>query len=164
MHYARLSTRGTSLFHDELVADDGRQLTTYSALTEETRLPQSQAFWKNNLLPHGYLLGSLRKHYYYDECFALLECFDLAGNLAGYYVDITTPLRKVGEDYYVTDLFLDYWLAPGQPPVGLDEDEFDEAVAAGALTTEQIAQARSSFARVHDEIAAGIFPSRYIQA
>jgi predicted RNA-binding protein associated with RNAse of E/G family len=163
IHYTRLSASGTISFCEGLVADNGQRLTTYVVLTEAERLQMSQACWKSSMLPHGYLLGSLRKHYYYGEFFTVLECFNLEGKLAGYYSDIATPLQKVGDDYYLTDLFLDYWLAPGQPPLALDEDEFDEAVGAGVLTTEQIACARSTFARLREEIAAGVFPQQYIQ-
>jgi len=164
IHYTRLSASGTINFCEELVADNGQRLTTYVVLTEEERLQMSQACWKSNMLPHGYLLGSLRKHYFYNEYFDVLAFYDLDGTLAGYYCDIATPLRKVGDDYYLTDLFLDYWLAPGQPAMALDEDEFDAAVGAGMLTAEQIECARTTFARLRDEITASIFPYRYIVA
>ena len=164
IHYTRLSASGTINFCEELVADNGQRLTTSVVLTEEDGLHMSQACWKNNMLPQGYLLGSLRKHYYYSEFFTVLECFNLEGKLAGYYSDIATPLQKVGDDYYLTDLFLDYWLVPGQPHLALDEDEFDAAVGAGVLTAEQIECARTTLARLRDEITAGIFPYRYIVA
>jgi predicted RNA-binding protein associated with RNAse of E/G family len=162
IHYTRLSASGTISFREELLAAGGQRLTTYVMLTEQERLQMSQACWKNKMLPQGYLLGSLRKHYYYGEYFTVLECFNLEGGLAGYYSDIATPLQKVGDDYYLTDLFLDYWLAPGQPPLALDEDEFEAAIAQGVMTVQQISQARSTFSRLSEEIAAGIFPGRYI--
>ena len=164
IHYTRLSASGTMIFHEELVADNGQRLTTHVVLTEVERQQMSEANWKSNLLPQGYLLASLRKHYYYHEYFTVLECFNLAGDLAGYYSDIATPVRKVGDDYYLTDLFLDYWVRPGQAPMALDEDEFAAGVEAGVMTTEQIERAQATFTRLHDEIAAGIFPFRYIEA
>jgi hypothetical protein len=163
LYYTRLSARGTINFQDEFVSDSGRRLTTCATLTDDDRLPVSQAFWKDNLLPHGYLLSSLRKHYFYGEPFAIIELFNLAGELAGYYVDITTPLTMVGGDYYLTDLFLDYWLGPGQPPRPLDEGEFEEAIAAGVMSSAQIDSARTAFARLPGEIRAGIFPNQYIE-
>src|SRR5947207_12172083 len=144
IHYTRLSARGTTIFHEGFVADDGRRLTTHTQLTAE----ECQAFWDGHLLPRGYLLGSIRKHYFYHEYFDILAVFGPARELAGYYCDIATPLRKIGDDYYLEDLFLDYWLAPGQPPMALDEDEFDDAVAQGLLSAEQIASARATFARL----------------
>jgi len=164
IHYRRFSASGTIVFKEGFVADDGRRLTTYTELMSEAeRLSLSQAFWDNKLLPHGYLLGSIRKHYFYNEYFDILAVFGLGGELAGYYSDIATPLRKVGDNYYLDDLYLDYWLAPGQPPMALDEDEFDDAVAQGLLSQDQIERARATFARLGAEIAAGIFPYRYLE-
>jgi predicted RNA-binding protein associated with RNAse of E/G family len=83
----------------------------------------------------------------------------------GYYTDIATPLRRVGVgEYATTDLFLDFWPAPGRPAMELDLDEFEEALRAGQLTPELADGARASFERVRREIALGIFPYRYIRA
>jgi hypothetical protein len=163
IHYTRLSTRGTTIYHEGLVTDDGQRLTTYSVVPEAERASLAEGFWRQNLLPTGRLLGAVRKHYYYNEYFDVLAFSDVDGVLAGYYCDIVTPLQKVGDDYYLDDLFLDYWLAPGQPPLALDEDEFEAASAQGLLTAEQIEHARATFARLRDEIAAGGFPYRYIE-
>jgi hypothetical protein len=162
IHYTRLSARGTTIYREGLVEDDARRLTTYTIIPAEIQLPLSQAFWEGKLLPRGYMLGSVRKHYYYHEYFTVLAFFNLEGGLAGYYSDVATPLQKVGDDYYLTDLFLDYWLAPGHPPLALDEDEFEAAIGLGVLTAKQITQARSTFSRLGQEIAAGTFPNRYI--
>jgi uncharacterized protein DUF402 len=162
IHYSRLSARGTTIYREGLVADDGQQLTTYTVVPESERLRLAEGFWRQELLSPGRLLSAVRKHYYYAEYFDVLEFRGLDGELAGYYCDIVTPLKKVGADYYLTDLFLDYWLAPGQPPLALDEDEFEAAIGLGVLTANQIAQARSTFSRLGEEIAAGIFPNRYI--
>src|SRR5258707_3921628 len=147
IHYRRLSARGTTIFREGFEADDGQRLTTYSVVPEVDRLPLTEGFWRLNLLPPSRLLGAVRKHYFYNEYFDVLAFYDLDGTLAGYYSDIATPLRKVGEDYYLIDLFLDYWVVPGKPHLALDEDEFDAAVAAKVLTGEQIECARTTFAR-----------------
>src|SRR5260221_7588314 len=94
IHYKRLSARGTTIYREGFVADNGWRLTTHSELTAEERLGLSQAFWDGNLLPSGYLLGSIRKHYFYNEHFDILAVYNPAGALAGYYSDIATPLRK----------------------------------------------------------------------
>ena len=163
IHYHRFSASGTVIYKESFVADDGWRLTTHTILTSEAQLGLSRHMWENHMLPEGYLLGSLRKHYFYHEHFDILACYDLEGELAGYYSDIATPLRKVGEDYYLDDLFLDYWLVPGQPPMALDEDEFEDAVAHELLTPELIAVARATFARLAAEITAGTFTQQYIQ-
>ena len=163
IYYRRFSASGTTTFREALVADDGRRLTTHSVIPIDERLGLSQGFWRQHMLPKGTIVGSLRKHYFYHEYFDILAVYLESGALAGYYSDIATPLRKIGDEYYLDDLFLDYWLAPGQPPMALDEDEFEAAVTAGVMTAEQISQACATFARLGQEIAAGIFPQRYIE-
>jgi predicted RNA-binding protein associated with RNAse of E/G family len=163
IHYHRFSASGTTIFRETFVSDDGRRLTTHSVLPLEEQQGLSQHMWGQQMLPEGYLIGSLRKYYFYDEYFDILAVYGLDGELAGYYSDIATPLRKVGDVYYLDDLYLDYWLVPGQPPRAMDEDEFEAACAQGLLTPEQMERARATFARLWAEIAAGIFPQRYIQ-
>ncbi len=163
IHYRRLSARGTTFYREGLVTNNGQRLTTHSVIPIEARLGLSQGFWRQHMLPEGTMVGSVRNHYFYHEYFHILAVYLESGELAGYYSDIATPLRKVGDDYYLDDLFLDYWLAPGQPPMALDEDEFGDAIQQGLLTAEQIGNARATFARLGEEIAAGIFPRRYIE-
>src|SRR5436305_8187386 len=127
IHYTRLSARGTTIFREGFVADDGRRLTTYTIVPEPERLRLSESFWRDSALAPGRLLGAVRKHYYYNEYFDVLAFYDTSGALAGYYCDIATPLQRLDAEYFLTDLFLDYWLAPGQPPLALDEDEFEAA-------------------------------------
>jgi Protein of unknown function (DUF402) len=162
IHYRRLSARGTTIFREGFVADDGQRLTTYSIVPGAERLRLTEGFWRDGMLTPGRLLGAVRKHYYYNEYFDVLAFYDVDGELAGYYSDIATPLRKIGDDYYLDDLFLDYWLAPGQPPRALDLDEFEAGVAQGLMAEQQVARARETFARLGSEIQAGVFPGHYI--
>jgi predicted RNA-binding protein associated with RNAse of E/G family len=161
VNYRRL-TRGLSVYVEGLVADDGRRLTTYSIVPEAARLNLAEGFWRQQLLPSGTLLSAVRKHYFYSEYFDVLAFYGLDGELAGTYCDIVTPLQKVGAEYFITDLFLDLWLAPGQPPRVLDLDEFDAAVAQGLIAEADVVRARETLARLQDEFQAGIFPDRYI--
>jgi predicted RNA-binding protein associated with RNAse of E/G family len=164
IHYTRLSARGTTIFREGFVADNGQRLTTYSVVPEPERQRLSEGFWRDSALAPGRLLRAVRKHYYYNEYFDVLAFYDTDDELAGYYCDIVTPLQKVGAEYFLTDLFLDLWLAPGQPPMALDEDEFSSAVGQGLLSAEQIERARATFTRLREESSAGIFPHRYIEA
>ena len=161
INYRRL-TRGTSIYVEGIVADDGRRLTTYTVVPEAARSQLAEGFWRQQLLPPGTLLSAVRKHYFYTEYFDVLAFYVRDGELAGYYCDIVTPLQKVGAEYFLTDLFLDYWLAPGQPPQALDLDEFEAGVAQVLMAVDQVGHARETFARLHSEIQAGIFPNRYI--
>ena len=162
VHYTRLSARGTVIYAEPCLEDNGTRMTTETDLAPADAERISKAFWRQALLPEGRRLTRLRKHYFYHEWFDVLAVFTEDGALAGYYIDIVTPLRQVDGEYYLTDLFLDFWLAPGQPAMELDLDEFDAAAAAGVLTPEQAEQARATFARLRREIAAGVFPARYI--
>jgi len=163
VHYQRLSARGLTIYTEHLVQDDGVRLMTEAWLPPDTSARISAAFWRQGLLAEGRRLTRICKYLFYHEYFDVIAVFDIDDVLAGYYVDILTPLRQVDGEYYVTDLFLDFWLAPGQPAMELDQDEFEEAVKAGVLTPEQIEQARATFARLRAEIAAGGFPDRYIR-
>jgi hypothetical protein len=164
VHYTRLSARGTRVYRERRLEDDGRRLTSFDVIGIEDQPRLARAFWDQGLLPAGQLLGSLRKHYFYGEHFTVLAFFFVDGTLAGYYCDIATPLVKTGPaDYQMTDLFLDYWLAPGQRPMALDEDEFEAAVAGGVVPADLAHCARLTFERLRGEIAAGIFPYRYIR-
>ncbi len=162
INYQRLSARGTVIYSEPCLEDNGTRMTTETDLAPADADRVSKAFWRQALLPEGRRLTRLRKHYFYHEWFDVVAFYDETEALAGYYIDIVTPLRRVDGEYYATDLFLDFWLAPGQPAVELDQDEFDEAAAAGAITPELAAQARATFAQLRGEIAAGVFPARYI--
>ena len=164
VHYTRLSARGTVVYAEPLVSDDARALVTQTDLAPADAARISAAFWRQGLVAEGRMLRRIRKHYYYHEWFDVLAVFDVDGGFAGYYADIVTPLVRVGTEYAATDLFLDWWLAPGQPAKPLDEDEFEAAVAAGVVTPDVAATARATFEGVRGEIAAGVFPYRYIRA
>ena len=165
LHFTRLSSLGVSTFVEDLLSETDYRLTSQAVVPIEYREALSAKFWSGGLLPNSIRLASLRKHFFFAEWFDILAWFDEAGRFAGYYTDIATPVRRVGPgEYATTDLFLDFWQAPGQPALELDLDEFDEALTAGRLPTELANGARASFERVQREIALGIFPYRYIRA
>jgi predicted RNA-binding protein associated with RNAse of E/G family len=80
--------------------------------------------------------------------------FHLAdGTFTGWYTNITEPVRIEGDQWYGTDLFLDYWqAADGGPGMWLDEEE----LAAAALTSEQLA----GIAQVRELVKQGPWPPR----
>ncbi len=165
MRFIRLSAIGAHTFTETFIAEDDCRLTTHAVVPVEHREALSAKFWSAGLLPNSVRVASLRKHYFFSDWFDILAWFDEAGRFAGYYTDIATPVRRVGHgEYATTDLFLDFWQAPGRPAMELDMGEFEEALAAGKLTPELADSARASFERVQREIALGIFPYRYIRA
>jgi predicted RNA-binding protein associated with RNAse of E/G family len=115
-------------------------------------------------VPENVRVAALRKHYFFSEWFDILAWFDVDDRFVGYYTDIATPVRKLGAgEFATTDLFLDFWQMPGKPARELDIDEFEAGLAAGKLPPALADGARASFERVRREIAAGIFPYRYIR-
>jgi hypothetical protein len=164
LHYTRLSSIGVHTFVEGFQAETHYRLTTYSVVPEVYRANLCDKFYRAGLLPETVRLAALRKHFFFSEWFDILAWFDEEGRFAGYYTDIATPTRCVGDrEYATTDLFLDFWQRPGQPAMELDLDEFEAALAAGVMTPELADGARASFERVRREIAAGIFPYRYIR-
>jgi hypothetical protein len=165
VHFRRLSSVGVHTFVERLVAENDYRLTTYAVVPEEYREELWGKFWRAGLLPETVRVAALRKHYFFSEWFDILAWFDEDNRFVGYYTDIATPVCRVAAGQYATtDLFLDFWQAPGQPTLELDLDEFDAAVAAGLMTPALADGARASFERVQREIAAGIFPYRYIRS
>jgi protein associated with RNAse G/E len=163
VYYRRLDPeRGTSLYTEGLVDDDGRRLKTYTVIPAEHRARVSGGLWRLGLLPRMQTLTSIQKYYFYAENFDLLVFFDQDHALAGYYSDVTTPLTRAGADYHLTDLFLDVWITPAGQFHELDWDEFDTAIQAGHLTPELAETARATLRRLRAEFQAGRFPSAYL--
>jgi predicted RNA-binding protein associated with RNAse of E/G family len=75
----------------------------------------------------------------------------------GYYVDVHTPMRKVGGEYYLTDLFLDLWIAPDGKFIELDQDEFEQGFQMGLLTSYQYKKANHVFEKLKREVTNGEF-------
>lgn len=154
--------KGTSVYVEDLVTDDGSQLLTHTVLTPTESTEMTLAVRRSGLIGPDDTIVAVRKRYFYGEYFDLLEFFGPAGEIIGYYSDITTPLERQDGEYVITDLFLDLWLTPGLPAIELDEDEFAAAVEQGLLSAEQQASARQAFDRLRAEIAAGLYPQRYL--
>jgi predicted RNA-binding protein associated with RNAse of E/G family len=147
---------------EDLVADDGRQLLTHTVLTPAESAAMTLAVRHAGLIGSADTIAAVRKHYFYGEYFDLLEFLGPAGEIVGYYSDIATPLERQDGEYVITDLFLDVWLTPGLPAIELDEDEFAAAVEQGLLSAEHQTRARQAFDRLRAEIAAGLYPQRYL--
>lgn len=80
------------------------------------------------------------------------------GSLTGIYANLLTPCRIEGAEWYTTDLWLDVWLRPGEEAVLLDEDEFEEGVAAGHIDEATAVRAREEATAILDAAAAGTWP------
>ncbi|MBK3574106.1 DUF402 domain-containing protein [Streptomyces sp. MBT65] len=68
------------------------------------------------------------EYYWRDRWYAVKEVRDSAGELKGWYCDITRPAVLSGAELVVEDLDLDLWRsADGADVRRLDEDEFAES-------------------------------------
>uniref|UniRef100_A0AAU3H3Z3 DUF402 domain-containing protein n=1 Tax=Streptomyces sp. NBC_01401 TaxID=2903854 RepID=A0AAU3H3Z3_9ACTN len=68
------------------------------------------------------------EHYWRDRWYAVKEVRTGAGQLKGWYCDITRPAVLRGAELLVEDLDLDLWVsADGTSVLRLDEDEFEES-------------------------------------
>ena len=75
------------------------------------------------------------------------------GVFRGFYANILTPPTfHPGGVWRTTDLFLDVWLRPGDPPFVLDRDELEEAYERGWIDSE----VRQRALREVDEILAAL--------
>src|SRR5262245_49429437 len=102
--------KGLTVYTEGLVSDDGHCLHTYTVLPEDVRQNLSRVLQRDGMIAPTQTIGSIRKRYFYNEAFDLLEFLDSENKLAGYYSDLTTLLVKREDGYYLTDLFLDIWL------------------------------------------------------
>ncbi|MFJ8861257.1 DUF402 domain-containing protein [Streptomyces sp. NPDC102451] len=68
------------------------------------------------------------EHYWRDRWYAVKEVRTGAGQLKGWYCDITRPAVLRDAELLVEDLDLDLWVsADGASVLRLDEDEFEES-------------------------------------
>jgi uncharacterized protein len=85
--------------------------------------------------------------------------FHLAdGTFTGLYANVLTPVEmRAGHVWDSTDLFLDVWL-DDRGLVVLDEEELEEAVAAGWIDAPTVARARREVADIRTAHAEGRWP------
>jgi predicted RNA-binding protein associated with RNAse of E/G family len=148
---------------EEFLAQDESCLRTFKTLPEEISVHLSNALLSQNLIVPGQRVGTIAKLYFFNEPFNLLKFRAANGDLLGHYSDIGEPLIQLSpNEFQMTDLFLDLWLFPDGCPLELDWDEFKAAIGQNLITTEQAELARGTMQRLVEEIAGGIYPSRYI--
>lgn len=140
IHLARIG-KSTRSFTEGFVQDDGTRLTTFTVVPPDVRASLSAHFRAEGWFAPDQFIATVTKHLFYNEYFSIVEFRDEAGKVLGYYCDIVTPLERVGEDYFQTDLLLDLWVSPKGDCQVLDEDEFEAAVRAGLLSDELRARA-----------------------
>lgn len=154
--------KGASFYLEDLIFLNSVRLKTFKTLPPEivSRLAQSMVA-EGLIAPHQKAV-TVAKTYFFQEHFNLLEFRDETGDLLGYYSDIGTPLAKTEDGYRMTDWFLDIWMKPDGVVMELDIDEFEEAISKNLLASLEVDQARSTFARLIEEVKNGVYPYAYL--
>lgn len=82
----------------------------------------------------------------------------------GFYTNILTPVEFIDPLQWVTtDLFLDHWLGADGGSTLLDEDEFEEAISRGWISSELESAARDEAARILEASDSGLWPPPIVE-
>ncbi len=162
IHYERPGQELT-IYTEGFISDDGAQLVTETVIPPPFAVKLTERLRGFGHIGPSDEIDSVRKIYFYGEYFNLLEFRDPAGRLLGHYSDICTPLQKIDGEYHLTDLFLDLWRYPDGRILELDWDEFAIAIEQGLLTPENIETAKTTFKRLTEEAAQGLYPFVYFR-
>ncbi|MEE9472094.1 MAG: DUF402 domain-containing protein [Gemmatimonadota bacterium] len=84
--------------------------------------------------------------------------YSVNAEFLGYYTNFVQPPKPETTVWHLTDLFLDVWQAPDNPPRLLDEDELTEAAAQGWVGSEDVERTRAEAAAVLRAARAGRWP------
>lgn len=120
---------------DVVLVKAGRTKIRYTAellFDDGTRLAVRAPWAGDGVRDFGFVRferGDVFTEYYWrDRWYAVKEVRDGAGELKGWYCDITRPATLSGAELVVEDLDLDLWIsADGTDVRRLDEDEFEES-------------------------------------
>lgn len=153
--------KDTSFYVEDLVFVDARRLKTFKLLPPDVVARLNRSLIAEGLIAPHQRAVMISKTYFFDENFNLLAFCDEDGNLLGYYSDIGTPLIRTEDGYRMTDWFLDIWLDADGTLIELDLDEFEEAITQNLLSRIEIDRARTTFARLIEEVKKGIYPYAY---
>jgi hypothetical protein len=83
-----------------------------------------------------------------DDPFSVFLFTNHDGTFRGWYVNLERPQQRTELGFDYEDELLDVWVALGQQPELLDEDELDEAVQHGFVSGEHAATIRATAERV----------------
>jgi hypothetical protein len=150
--------KGTTRYVEGLVDDNPVRMKTINHVPIEfSQKWCEEIWWQNGCIPRGILIGSVIKYLFYREWFSVMQLLASDGNHLGYYVDIDTPILKSHGEYYLTDLFLDLWIAPDGNFIELDRDEFEEGARMGLLTPYQSKKADQVIKYLKRSVTTGEF-------
>jgi hypothetical protein len=147
------------------IPDDGVLINDDNICVTQTRQPNAFDPLDDDLV--------LRHHAFDDEWFKLNATYDLAGNLIqpgppdkpfAVNCDIATPMVRIGDDVAAVDLFLDVLVDTNGTYRIVDQDEFDQAIAAGLISPSEARGAEAGLARLVQWIESGRLMSLLTEA
>lgn len=151
-----------SIYQEDVISQDENRLVTFKTLSPAVAAVIAESMERQALSAPHQRPHTIYKVYHFHEWFNVLEFRDQTGTLIGYYSDIATPLEPFGEDFAMTDLFLDIWVYPNGRLLELDWDEFEQAIQQQLITPAQAEMAQKTMQRLKDEAAHGIYPKKYL--
>jgi Protein of unknown function (DUF402) len=150
--------KGITRYIEGLVDEDSKRIKTLTRLpTEVSRRWCKENWWKNGFISQGTLVEAVVKYLYFRKWYSVMQVLGADGRHLGYYVDIDTPIHRVGNEVYLTDLFLDLWIAPDGSFIELDRQEFEEGFQSKLITPYQVRKANQTLKMIVREIASGDF-------
>jgi predicted RNA-binding protein associated with RNAse of E/G family len=104
---------------------------------------------------------------YRDRWYDLGKLYDRAGVHVGYYSDILKPPHRLllnsTRTTKLTDLFLDLWITPRGEYYVLDEDEIQNALNNGHISSTLASVARKHLASLIRQVERGRFPPIHVR-
>jgi len=84
--------------------------------------------------------------------YIITKYHDEKGALIAIYCDVTRPVKVIDGGFEFIDLYLDVWQIPGKDPVVLDENELQDAIVAGYISTNEAHEAEQVANKIIDNI------------
>lgn len=99
------------------------------------------------------------EYYYFDRWYNVFQVYSAAGDLKGWYCNVTAPAQVQDGELTFVDLALDLWVWPDARYLVLDEDEFEEH-ARTLYRADDVLVARSALAELIERAQTGTLPGR----
>ena len=150
--------KGIKRYVEGLVEENRLRIKTLKLVAADVSRQWCEEFWWcKGYIPRSVLIGSEMKFLFYREWFCAMQLLGIDGEPLGCYVDIATPVRKHRGEYFITDLYLDFWITPDGRFYELDQDEFEQGYRNGMLSPYQYRKAGQVFKKIRQSIIASGF-------
>ncbi len=99
------------------------------------------------------------EYYYFERWYNVFQIYSAAGQLKGWYCNVTAPARVSDGVLTFVDLALDLFVYPDGRFLVLDQEEFDE-LAAGTYGRDDVEAAKGALVELIDLVRANALPGR----